>query len=211
MREIARLFDRSARTCALGVHADWRFLRTHGSTATHLHLACHGSGSLFDIEHAGVLLSDGPVAATALTQLAPFNARLAVMSACQTALADMTDDPDEVLSVATALLVAGSAGAIATLWPVDDLATAILMTNLYEEIIIRRHRPPEALRRAQRWLQRLTELERDVFLDAHPDVAAEYRRRLERHADGRAIRSNDRGNCAYSNAEYWAAFVAWGC
>ena len=54
------------------------------------------------------------------------------------------------------MLAAGSACVIASLWPVDDAATALLMSKLYDELSEDDLRAPEALRRAQLWLRSLT-------------------------------------------------------
>ena len=56
--------------------------------------------------------------------------RLAVLSACETALPG-TGLPDEVVALPTGLLQAGVAGVIASQWAVPDLGTAILMAEFY--------------------------------------------------------------------------------
>jgi hypothetical protein len=74
--------------------------------------------------------------------------------------------------------------AVASLWPVDDLATALLMTPVYEELFAAPHSLPEALRRAQLWLRDLTADGARAFLDAHPALAAERRRRGDKITNG---------------------------
>src|SRR5205823_3209168 len=97
-------------------------------------------------------------------------ARLTVVSACETAVAEIAHLPDEAFSLSTAFLAAGSAGAVATLWSIDDAATALLMTRFYEELFDGGH-PARALRRAQLWLRSLSEAEEAAFVAVHPSLA----------------------------------------
>jgi len=142
------------------------------------------------------------------------DARLVVASACESALSEMSGLPDEVVSIGTALLASGSACAIASLWPVDDLATALLMTRLYQEMLGGKQRPPEALRRAQLWLRDLTEEDERRFLESHGALAREFARRAQsdrrepgQREEGTRRAASDR---PYVHPEYWAPFVAVG-
>jgi CHAT domain-containing protein len=54
---------------------------------------------------------------------------LAVLSACQTAIQHFNSLPDEAVGFPAALLKVGVAGVVATLWPVDDRSTALLMVK----------------------------------------------------------------------------------
>jgi CHAT domain-containing protein len=107
--------------------------------------------------------------------------------------------PRRGISVASALLAAGAACVIASLWPVRDDTTALLITRLYEEMIGSGYRPPEALRRAQLWPRELTDPELDAFLEDHASLAAEFTRRAAA-GDGAGRRAVD----------YWAPFIAIG-
>ncbi len=81
--------------------------------------------------------------------------RLLVLSACETAIIDVRQVPDEVIGLAAGFLQAGVAGVIASLWAVDDLATYLLMsrfTRLYLDPW-RAWTPAHALAEAQRWLR----------------------------------------------------------
>ena len=57
-------------------------------------------------------------------------ARLVVLSACETASGEPTRG-DDIVGLTQAFLVAGSPTVVATLWPVDDPASARLMTSFY--------------------------------------------------------------------------------
>jgi CHAT domain-containing protein len=49
-------------------------------------------------------------------------------------------------------MYAGARGVVASLWQVDDTATAALMTRFYRHVLTGRQRPAAALRAAQREL-----------------------------------------------------------
>ena len=83
-------------------------------------------------------------------------ADLVVLSACQTGLGSgaLTDVPagDDWVGLTRAFLHAGAKRVVATLWPVDDWATAALMEHFYEEIVAGTD-ARQALARAQRALR----------------------------------------------------------
>jgi CHAT domain-containing protein len=80
-------------------------------------------------------------------------ARLLVLSACQTALASGTvsDVPagDDWVGLVRAFLGAGAQNVIATLWAVEDRATARLMTRMHRSLLADRSEIA-ALSQAQR-------------------------------------------------------------
>ncbi|MCO6009795.1 CHAT domain-containing protein [Actinoallomurus purpureus] len=129
--------------------------------------------------------------------------RVAVLSACQTALT--LDQPDELLALPTAFLVAGVAGVIAALWAVDDLATALLMDRLYVHLTTGGLSPARALRRAQRDLATMTA----------PDVLTYLRERevpenvTTTRSGAGAPEPDARGFSPYPFADpyYWAGFL----
>lgn len=212
VREIANHFAPERQRLALGTYATAAFLRENAAEATHLHLACHGRGGVLDSgAPAAVLLSDGWLAAGALTEVAELRARLVAVSACQSAVTNLAELADESISIGSVMMVAGAACAIASLWPVHDLATGLLMTRLYEELFDGSLRPPEALRRAQLWLRQLDLGEEQEFLNRHPELQVEFNKRAER--DGLpGHRSTGRRSATrpYAHEYYWAAFIAVG-
>jgi CHAT domain-containing protein len=101
---------------------------------------------------------------------------------------------------------------IATLWPVDDAATALLMVRLYEELF-EGESPAMALRRAQLWLRDLNVEDERHYLTAHPQLAAEFiRRRRARSEPGARGRRPGPGGTSnpYAHPVYWAGFLAIG-
>lgn len=114
-----------------------RALRALGE-AGYLHAACHGIADRDDPERSGLELGDGRLM---LGDLTPRQAtlELAVLSACETMVPDVRH-PDEAMSLATGLHLAGTRGLIASSWRVPDEATAELMGRFY-----RAWRGPEAM------------------------------------------------------------------
>lgn len=211
VREIARGFDPNG-VLATGDAATLSFLRSHAAAATHIHLACHASGGLFDRDDSLLALADGAVTIEQLTAIEGLWPRLVVVSACQAAQSELSGLPEEALSIGAALLAAGAAGAIAALWPVHDAATALLMVRLYEHLNDGIE-PPEALRRAQTWLRDLTELDRRAFEAAHPLLRGELRRLAPDPDDParvKPLQAMPGSATPFAHPDFWAGFVAMG-
>jgi CHAT domain-containing protein/tetratricopeptide (TPR) repeat protein len=213
VKEIVRHFAPKQARCATRDAATAEFLAAAAPAATHVHLACHGESSMFPEEEAKVFLADAELSAPELVTLG-LGARLTVISACETAVFGIAHLPDEAFSLGTAFLAAGSAGAIATLWSIDDVATAMLMTRFYEEMFERGLAPAGALRSAQLWLRDLKQDDEAAFLAEHPALEAEYRRRCEQGRRpgrrGGLENSPAASSRPYSAPEFWAPFVAFG-
>ncbi|HJQ67371.1 MAG TPA: tetratricopeptide repeat protein [Blastocatellia bacterium] len=80
-------------------------------------------------------------------------AELVVLSACQTALGKQVKG-EGLIGLTRGFMYAGSARVMASLWRVEDEATAEMMKRFYEGMIKENQRPAAALRRAQEWMQR---------------------------------------------------------
>jgi CHAT domain-containing protein len=191
---------------ATGPQATCAWLNEHAGQASVLHLACHGYGGMIDATDSGFIMADGTVSGVEVTRLGPLRARLAIASACQTAVTAVGEEAGEAFSLAYALLAAGSACTIASLWPVDDLATAILMARFYEEVSAGLQ-PPDALARAQRWLRGMDDQDAIAFLARHPTVATEFDRRRGPPPGGTSPPAPDK---PFAHPEFWAPFIALG-
>ncbi len=162
-------------------------LATSGTLATYryIHLATHAliddrvamrsalilappdSSSQLERAITGKPVYDGRVTAEQIIRSWKLNADLVTLSACQTALGQAVGG-EGFIGLSQALLVAGARSVLASLWKVDDTATALLMMRFYENLwgqydeprngFSPRSRQPkaEALREAKIWLRGLT-------------------------------------------------------
>jgi CHAT domain-containing protein len=129
------------------------------------------------------------------------DSRMAVLSACQTALTDFLRSTDEAIGLPAGFLMAGVTGVVGTLWSVHDRSTALTMTRFYELQLRGGPKgttlpPASALCQAQRWLRDLTQEEMDRYLLSHPS--------LGRSAALPPLAPHAR---PFSDPFYWAAFV----
>ncbi|WP_345366192.1 CHAT domain-containing protein [Actinoallomurus liliacearum] len=165
VRQVATHFDDSvvlSRTGGGGIE----FLAA-ATSATHLHIASHGYANAAHPESSYLALPGGARlhVADIIRQAGRLaGTRLAVLSACQSALT--MNQPDELLTLPTVFVVAGVGGVIATLWPVPDLSTALLMDRLYARMTDGTS-PACALRQAQEDLAAMTPEDVLRFRQAH--------------------------------------------
>jgi CHAT domain-containing protein len=94
---------------------------------------------------AGV--QDGILTAKEISLMDLRNANLVVLSACETGKGDITSDG--VFGLQRAFKMAGTQTIIMSLWPVDDNATQLLMTEFYNNWIGKKQSKREAFRNAQ--------------------------------------------------------------
>ncbi|MDT0219969.1 CHAT domain-containing protein [Gordonia sp. AC31] len=188
------------------------------AAATHLHLACHGGSEIGDPTGGYLVLSGGSRVSTddLSAQELPFG-RLVVASACQTAHYGTQGNPDEVLGLPTGFLIAGAPCVVASLWPVDDTATALLMTRFYELLDLTQDNaaqdPVNAMRGARSWLRQLTSEDERVYVGARPFLSAALRRLATRDDRQRAPDRNSLNmpsESLYAKPRYWSAFAVLG-
>lgn len=102
-----------------------------------VHFACHGYSHGSDSEANLLLLHDyrtDPLTVRALAGLRLPHARLAFLSACDTARASLAMG-DEALHLASAFQLAGFAHVVAALWRVDDLISTRIAERFYESLL----------------------------------------------------------------------------
>ena len=135
------------------------FLEGAGASS-YWHMATHGWFDWDDVRASGVFVDRNGAMLTlgdlleAREQLG--SPRLVVLSACSTGIAEVGRNPEEFSGLPSGLIMAGAAGVVASLWPVDDLSTTLLMSRFYELHLGQRQMPAEALRYAQIWLKQAT-------------------------------------------------------
>ena len=135
-----------------------RTMATSGALARYriVHFATHG---LLNSEHpelSGLVLSliddNGKIRDGFLRMHEIYNLRLpadvVVLSACQTALGKEVKG-EGLVGLTRGFMYAGAQRVVASLWQVDDLATAELMKHFYRGMLQENMRPAEALRAAQ--------------------------------------------------------------
>lgn len=75
-----------------------------------------------------------------------------VLSACQTALGKEVGE-EGLIGLTRGFMYAGAPRVVASLWKVDDEATAELMKKFYEGMLRDQETPAQALRGAQQWMR----------------------------------------------------------
>jgi len=121
-----------------------------------VHFATHG---VLDLEHpelSGIALSmvdekgrsrDGYLRLNEIYNL-NLPAELVVLSACQTGVGKQIKG-EGLIALTRGFMYAGARSVVASLWKVDDAATASLMTEFYRQMFTNKLKPAAALRSAQ--------------------------------------------------------------
>lgn len=143
----ARVMMRKAAT-----ETEFKYLSSRYGT---VHFACHGIFSPNNPLTSGLLLrkddkNDGLLTAGELYGIR-LDADLVTLSACETGVGDIQGG-DDVIGLTRGFLYAGTRSILASLWQVDDKATADLMVSFYGHLIEGDKR--EALRQAQLEIRR---------------------------------------------------------
>jgi CHAT domain-containing protein/uncharacterized protein HemY len=127
----------------------------------YIHFATHGLLNSQHPELSGIVLSlvdengqaqDGFLRLSDLYNL-KLNADLVVLSACQTALGKDVRG-EGLVGLTRGFMFAGAARVVASLWNVNDAATAELMQKFYRAMMVEKQTPAAALRTAQLALAR---------------------------------------------------------
>jgi CHAT domain-containing protein/tetratricopeptide (TPR) repeat protein len=176
---------------------------------THLHLACHGSFDPDEPLDSGLWLSAGERLTLRVLMdgdLDLSSSRLAVLSSCQSGVIEFEHVPDEVVGLPAGFLQAGVPGVVSTLWPVNDISTAVLVVEFYRLLVADRLDPANALSRATeflrgstaeqiglaRWFEREFDASGSTDQDAF-EAAVHYRANPEERP--------------FNHSRYWAGFV----
>jgi CHAT domain-containing protein len=78
-------------------------------------------------------------------------AELVVLSACQTGVGKQIRG-EGLMALTRGFMYAGAARLVASLWKVDDAATAALMAEFYKQMFMNGKKPAAALREAQKYM-----------------------------------------------------------
>jgi CHAT domain-containing protein len=151
---------------------------------------------------------DGFLTAEDVSGMHLLGTELVVLSACDTGLGAVQIG-EGVMGLRRAFVLAGAQTLVMSLWHVHDIATAILMEQLYRNLLQGQGRA-EALLCAQTTLRQMTvrQLRKDWLSSAmilqlaggDPKVALKLRKR--------AVQSDD--HCPFSKPYYWGGFICQG-
>ena len=207
VREVARFFDSRAEVLP-ATGASLIQVTDRLGRADYLHFSCHG---LFDSQEpmqSGLILSNhdrltlGDLLATPPLD----RARLAVLSACQTAITDFNELPEEAVGLPSGFLQAGVPGVIGSLWPVNDLSTAVLMKEFYRLHLSEGLGIGSALRRAQQWLRDATAEQMKLAEYWQQEYESSGRNDANAFRLMRIYRANPQLR-PFEHPYYWAAFT----
>jgi CHAT domain-containing protein/tetratricopeptide (TPR) repeat protein len=143
---------------------------------------------------------EGILTGESLVELPLDGLRLAVLSACDTGLGEWTEG-EGVSGLQRAFHLAGCPNVIASLWQVNDTATAALMTRFYHALWIEKETPLAALRKAQLTIYR------------HPERIASLAGERGRPEQQKAVQATNEEKGPVSlpvggvPTRLWAAFV----
>jgi len=153
-------------------------------------------------------------------------AELVTLSACDTGRG--MRQGGTMMALPLGLLISGTDTVVASLWKVDDRATALLMARFYANWLGRTetarasdgvtYSPGEpmpklaALREAQAWLRSLTAADLDMLGDDSGQTIAQSVSRDPRPRRGRLVEAaeNQADRHPYDHPFYWSAFVLYG-
>jgi CHAT domain-containing protein len=99
-----------------------------------LHFATHGVFRSDNSTQSYLQMADGKLTVAEIWGLPLTGVRFTALSACQTGIGEILSG-DDVVSLETAFIFAGSPTVIATLWKVYDQATAELMWRFYQHLL----------------------------------------------------------------------------
>jgi CHAT domain-containing protein len=122
---------------------------------------------------------------------------LVVLSACETGLGK-TAGGEGVLGLQRAFQIAGAKNVIASLWKVDDAATAVLMRLFYQKLWREKKSPSAALRESQLWILNHP----DQIPTQTPARGANFGKVVELPGNGKQSESHKR-----SSPYLWAGFL----
>ncbi len=133
VREAAAIATGLAGTTLIGPRATRAAVCAALPGAALAHFACHANSDPTDAAASHLLLHDGPLEVTAISELELAGAELGYLSACATARGSAVL-PDEAIHIGSALQLAGYAQVVGTLWEVDDDIAAWTAADFYREL-----------------------------------------------------------------------------
>ncbi|MEB3293085.1 MAG: CHAT domain-containing protein, partial [Synechococcales bacterium] len=113
-------------------------LKTHLEKHNILHIATHGMLDAFNIDNSHLLTSqDEKIDKSKIQLLNDYglsNIHLVILSACNTGTGGKNSDNLEIAGISHYFMTSGAKSVIASLWQVNDPATALFMQQFYQHI-----------------------------------------------------------------------------
>jgi CHAT domain-containing protein/tetratricopeptide (TPR) repeat protein len=207
VEDTVRYFPPDRRTVLKGQEATGAAVRAAMAHGGEKLLSSHARFDPADVEKSHFALhGDDKLPLTSIASMSLPGAWLVVMSACETGLTDIQDTTDEYHGIPAAFLLAGAHTAVASLWSVDDCATALLMRRLHANLYERRMAKASALNEAQRWLRNLSQEEALQLLLAKREELLSGPRMAAVDLTPALFQLPARGPLPFANPTYWAAF-----
>lgn len=177
------------------------------------HFSSHGYFDWDEPRESGLLMAmRQPLTVGALMDANDMSApRLAVLSACETGLYDIVTTPNEFTGLPAAFMRLGAGGVLATLWPVNDLSTALLIARFYDLHRGETLPPAAALRGAQGWLRNARQAELKAYLRGAVEegrLPREFMQSID--AVLRAATASGGSEPPFAHPYYWSGFTLTG-
>lgn len=178
-------------------------------SATVCHFSCHGTNSWLNPLQSSLFIANGQrLMLSHILDLPRTHSRLATLSACETGVAG-TEFANEVVGFPTGLIQSGFAGVVASLWPVPDISTTLLMCRFY--FLWRMEGIPvdEALQQAQRWMKDTVNREKTEFLDVIGKFISDENLQKQLESIRNHLIKKEWAN-TFKGAKNWGAFYLMG-
>lgn len=139
----------------VGARATGASIKQALKSAQIFHFAGHASFSREDPQKSHLVLAGDQRLTVADLQAAVSaeGPELAILSACESGMIQISDIANEFQGLPAAFLGLGTKGVLSSLWPVDDGPTLFLIDHLMAQTLLSERPLPQALREAQLWLR----------------------------------------------------------
>ncbi|MCO5268478.1 MAG: CHAT domain-containing protein [Brumimicrobium sp.] len=117
----------------IGQQAKTSMFKSECKNKNIIHLATHGYLDKESIKNSWILFADKKLKLPELYELKLEKTNLVILSACETGLGK---DGIETTSLARAFSDAGVRNIIASLWPVEDESTRLIMEEFYDNVLV---------------------------------------------------------------------------
>lgn len=102
------------------------------SNQTVIHLVCHADADETDPSSSALIIADGSITVSQISELNIQSAALVYLSACCSALSRTAALRDEAITLTTAFQIAGFSRIVGTLWNAEDHIACEVAISFYE-------------------------------------------------------------------------------